>query len=161
MHHFVAVAVDHTGLNRVGMRGFGNGIGLERKFQPLLLRQVEGIAHAQIVGMQPQHARNQGAVGPVSVIGMANEPKRVNVTSTGSPSSRLRTMLAMRSAPAVCEEEGPTIMGPTTSLILIGFMCALLAWPVETNWRTCAYLRPMSALEHQDSGRAHPPQPKT
>lgn len=42
-------------------------------------------------------------------------------------------MLAMRSAPAVCEEEGPTIMGPTTSLILIGFMCALLAWPVETN----------------------------
>ena len=74
-HHFVAAAVDHTGLNRVGMRSFGNGIGLERKFQPLLLRQVEGIAYAQIVGVQPQHARNQGAVGPVSVIGMGERAK--------------------------------------------------------------------------------------
>ena len=36
-------------------------------------------------------------------------------------------MLAMRNAPAVCEEEGPTMIGPTISLMLIGFMHALLA----------------------------------
>ena len=61
-HHLVAVAVDHAGLNRVGMRSFGNGIGLERKLQPLFLCQVKGIAYAQIVGVQPQHARNQRSV---------------------------------------------------------------------------------------------------
>ena len=51
-------------------------------------------------------------------------------------------MPAIRNAPAVCEEEGPTIMGPTISLMLIGFMCALLAWLVETHQRACARLRP-------------------
>ena len=45
----------------------------------------------------------------------ANEPYSVNSARTGAAASRLRAMRAMRSAPAVWELEGPTMMGPTMS----------------------------------------------
>ena len=45
----------------------------------------------------------------------ANEPYSVNSARAGAAASRLRAMRAMRSAPAVWELEGPTMMGPTMS----------------------------------------------
>lgn len=46
----------------------------------------------------------------------ANDPYSVNRTSAGGASKSSLTICAMRSAPAVCDDDGPTMMGPRTSL---------------------------------------------
>ena len=53
----------------------------------------------------------------------------MNAAFTGSPESRLRAMLAMRRAPAVCEEDGPTMMGPMMSRMPSGFMRVSFSMP--------------------------------
>src|SRR5699024_8327406 len=45
----------------------------------------------------------------------AKEPKRPMCALSGMPPSRVRPMRPMRTAPAVCELDGPTITGPRIS----------------------------------------------
>ena len=52
---------------------------------------------------------------PCPVPVWANEPYSVMSACAGAAESRRRAIRAMRSAPAVCELEGPTMMGPMIS----------------------------------------------
>ena len=49
----------------------------------------------------------------------AKEPWRCTAAFTGSSPSRVRAMRPMRTAPAVWELEGPTMMGPMISKMSI------------------------------------------
>ncbi len=65
-----AGGVLHADVHRVGVGRLGFVVGGEGEGQPRLLRQLERVAHPQVVGGQPQKPRHQGAVGAVAVVGV-------------------------------------------------------------------------------------------
>ena len=91
-------------------------LGLERVREAAVLRQLEGVLQARVVDL---HAERRPATSARSVpwprIVFANAECSSNRASTGSSSSRARATRESRQAPAVCEEDGPTMTGPTMS----------------------------------------------
>ena len=64
--HRVARGVHDADVDGVGMVVLRVGQRDEREREPRLARKVEGVADAQVVGGQPQHAGHEGLVGAVA-----------------------------------------------------------------------------------------------
>ena len=70
--HLHAVLANHVDRDGVGMKGGAllvGGLG-ERELQPLLLRKLERVAHADVVGRHAQDARDERTVAAVPVVGV-------------------------------------------------------------------------------------------
>jgi hypothetical protein len=88
---------------------------LEAVVEPLALGDVERGAEALVVGAEAHEAADHRLVGAVPLAVRANEPCSSMRARSGVPPTRPRARRPRRHAPAVCDDDGPTITGPMMS----------------------------------------------
>ena len=83
----------------------------------LMLGQHERILQARVVDFHPERSGYQRPIGPVPAHRLGEAEWSSNRASTGRlfPSRSARATRERRQAPAVWEEDGPTMTGPTMS----------------------------------------------
>lgn len=83
---------------------------------PAAFARAKASAHARVVGRKPQDAGHQRLVGAVAGSGGGEGAVQGEDGAFGCSPKSFRAMEARAKAPAVCELDGPTMMGPIMSL---------------------------------------------
>ena len=88
---------------------------LEPVVEPFALGDLERVADPLVVGAEAHQPADDRLVGAVAFTGAGERAVQLDRARSGVPPTRPRASSPSRHAPAVCDDDGPTMTGPMMS----------------------------------------------
>ena len=97
------------------MRGVGDRRLLELVVETFALGDLERFTEPLVVGAEAEQSTDERLVGAMAFAGPRKGAVQLEKSGLGGPTEETSSEQSSLHAPAVCEEEGPTMTGPIMS----------------------------------------------